>query len=243
MSNLIIDEAINALPSTGGKIILDSDTYVIDNSIILPSNVTLEGQNKNTIIKLKAHLNNNCKKTLHDKLKTYTLDEKINYAIVVLKILTTNPETKNNDELTINLALKVHYVTPFVTKKLAEDYIKELSQINKLTLFFPVKNGKIIVNTKDELYTHGEWNFSEAIVNAGSYFESNNVVYDGVNDFDLIFDNVYINIPTYLVHPKANIKLKTDENGNYIGLHIEPINGLAGDNYNIIAFCKGKITN
>lgn len=97
-------------------------------------------------IQIKAKLSDDCEKTLHDKLKTYNLDEEINYAVIVLKMLVGNSEGRSSKELTVNIIPKVHYITPFVTKKLAEEYIKELSSVNKLMMFFPVKDGKIIID-------------------------------------------------------------------------------------------------
>jgi len=47
-----------------------------------------EKQKINIIIKTK--LDDNYERILHDKLKTYTLDEEMNYAVVVLKMLIGN---------------------------------------------------------------------------------------------------------------------------------------------------------
>ena len=49
----VINQAINDLPDSGGKIVLLAGTYVIDDSIIIKSNVTLQGQGLNTIITTK----------------------------------------------------------------------------------------------------------------------------------------------------------------------------------------------
>ena len=49
----VINEAINALPADGGKVLLLEGTYVVDGAIVIPDNVALEGQGKNTVIKLK----------------------------------------------------------------------------------------------------------------------------------------------------------------------------------------------
>lgn len=49
----VINEAINALPADGGKVLLLEGTYVVDGPIVVHDNVALEGQGKNTVIKLK----------------------------------------------------------------------------------------------------------------------------------------------------------------------------------------------
>lgn len=49
----IINEAINALPSDGGKVLLLDGTYIVDAPIILYSNVIIEGQGQGTKIKAK----------------------------------------------------------------------------------------------------------------------------------------------------------------------------------------------
>jgi len=48
----VINQAINALPANGGKVVLLEGTYTISGSIIIKSNVTLEGQGPSTVIKL-----------------------------------------------------------------------------------------------------------------------------------------------------------------------------------------------
>lgn len=52
-AQIAIQKAIDALPSNGGKVLLLDGTYTIDGSIEMPSNVTLQGQGINTIIKVK----------------------------------------------------------------------------------------------------------------------------------------------------------------------------------------------
>lgn len=53
-ADVTINAAIAALPSTGGRIMLLEGTYYVSNPIVLPSNVTLEGQGANTILKLSS---------------------------------------------------------------------------------------------------------------------------------------------------------------------------------------------
>ena len=100
---------------------------------------------KNINIEIKAHLDGKSKTIINEKLKTYNLDKEMNYAVAVIKLLITNSESKNSNELSINIVPKVHYVTPFVTKKLAEEYIAELFKVDKMTMFLHVDNGNIIV--------------------------------------------------------------------------------------------------
>jgi parallel beta-helix repeat protein len=52
-AQVTISNAINSLPAGGGKVVLLDGTYIVDNSIILPSNTLLEGQGNGTIIKFK----------------------------------------------------------------------------------------------------------------------------------------------------------------------------------------------
>lgn len=103
----------------------------------------------NINIQAITYLDENSKTIINDKLKSYKLDKEVNYAVVVLKILVTNSESKNSNELYIKIVPKVHYVVPFITKKLAEEYIKELSTENKLLMFLTVNNGQIIVKGED----------------------------------------------------------------------------------------------
>lgn len=50
-AEITIQKALDALPATGGRVLLLDGTYTISNSIILDSNQTLEGQGLNTVIK------------------------------------------------------------------------------------------------------------------------------------------------------------------------------------------------
>ena len=104
---------------------------------------------KNINITAKACLVENSETNLNEKLKTYNLGIEMNYVVVVIKLLVVNSETKNSNELIVNIVPKVHYVTPFVTKRLAEEYVKELSKENKLMMFFSVDNGKIVTKNED----------------------------------------------------------------------------------------------
>lgn len=105
--------------------------------------------NTNIEIKAYAQLNEKSETLIHEKLKTYNLDEEMNYAVVVLKLLIGNSEVKNKNELVICVTPKIQYITPFVTKKLAEEYIKELTKEDKMTMLFTVDKGKIIIKNED----------------------------------------------------------------------------------------------
>lgn len=100
-------------------------------------------------IKVNTYLDKNAETNIKEKLKTYNIDKEMNYVVVVTKIIITNSENRNKNELSINLVPKVNYVVPFVTKKLAQDYIVELSKYDKLFMFLPVENGKIVVKNED----------------------------------------------------------------------------------------------
>jgi len=104
---------------------------------------------KNINTQIKAQLDGKSKTIIREKLKTYNLDIEMNYAVAVIKLLITNSETKNSNELVVNIVPKVHYVTPFVTKKLAEEYISELSKVDKMTMFLHVDKGDIIVKNDE----------------------------------------------------------------------------------------------
>lgn len=49
----VIQEAIDALPADGGKVLLLDGTYIVDGPIHLPDMAVLEGQGANTVIKLR----------------------------------------------------------------------------------------------------------------------------------------------------------------------------------------------
>lgn len=89
------------------------------------------------------------KTILYNKIKSYNLGKEFNYAVVVLKLLITNSQHEKKGELEINLIPKVQFVTPFITKKLAEDYCKELSTQNIIMMLLNVENGNIIVKDED----------------------------------------------------------------------------------------------
>ncbi len=56
-----INNAIAALPAGGGTVYLMEGTYIVDGAITLPTNVTLTGAGKTTILKLKDGINANIK--------------------------------------------------------------------------------------------------------------------------------------------------------------------------------------
>lgn len=55
----VINQAISALPSYGGKVILLEGTYLVDGSIAINDRVTIKGQGEATIIKVRDGLNAN----------------------------------------------------------------------------------------------------------------------------------------------------------------------------------------
>lgn len=52
----IINQTINFLSFNGGKVVLLDGSYIIDGQILLISNITLDGQGSNTVIKVKDNL-------------------------------------------------------------------------------------------------------------------------------------------------------------------------------------------
>jgi hypothetical protein len=104
---------------------------------------------QNLEVKVQAIFDKESDNILNQKLKSYNLGKEFNYAVAVLRLSITNSENDSKDSLTINLIPKVQYVAPFVTKKLAQAYIEELSGLDKLIMFLPVENGKIVVKKED----------------------------------------------------------------------------------------------
>lgn len=51
-AEIIINNAINSLPDSGGKVVLLEGIYNISDDIVIPSNITLEGQGDSTIIQI-----------------------------------------------------------------------------------------------------------------------------------------------------------------------------------------------
>ena len=103
----------------------------------------------NINVKIDAKLDEKSEEGLYVKLRSYKIDQEMNYVVAVLKLLVTNSESKNNNELCINILPKINFVAPFVTKNLAEKYIEELSQKNKLMMFLAVEKGEIVIKLED----------------------------------------------------------------------------------------------
>jgi len=97
-----------------------------------------------------------------NKLKSYNLGKEFNYAVAIIEILIANGENNTNDTneiVGIDIVPKVQYIVPFVSKEMAELYLKELSILNKLTMFLPINDeGKVVVkdynveNTMNEMW-------------------------------------------------------------------------------------------
>jgi len=164
-------------------------------------------KNINTII--KAQLDGKSNTILRDKLKTYNLDIEMNYAVAVIKLLITNSETKNSNELSINIVPKVHYVTPFVTKKLAEEYIAELSKVDKMTMFLHVDKGNIIVKN-DEVEE-----FIDSVERSSSAREYNNTEYGEMSYISSLNIVAYGWLNTYSEKEKEECAFKLGGMKNY----------------------------
>lgn len=94
-------------------------------------------------ITLKTKLDEKGVENLQKKLRSYNLGEEFNYAVAVLKLLIANGETDTKSTV-IKLVPKVQYITPFVSKELAEKYRDELYSLSKLVMFLPVnKDGRV----------------------------------------------------------------------------------------------------
>lgn len=53
--DVTVQNAISALPATGGKVVLLDGTYNVGSKITVPSNVTIEGQGNSTILKIQPN--------------------------------------------------------------------------------------------------------------------------------------------------------------------------------------------
>lgn len=104
---------------------------------------------ENINVQVNAYLDEKSEEGLYAKLRSYNIDKEMNYVVAVLKLLITNSETKNNNELDINILPKIHYVSPFITKNLAEEYIKELSNKDKIVMLLAVEKGEIVIKLED----------------------------------------------------------------------------------------------
>jgi len=67
--NTTIQDAINTLPASGGKVLLLEGTYIVSDSITLRNYITLEGQGYGTTIKIKDGLDANIKVINGDNLR------------------------------------------------------------------------------------------------------------------------------------------------------------------------------
>ena len=80
------------------------------------------------------------------KLKSYDIGNEFNYAVAIIEILIIDRDNEKeiNNRIDINIAPKIQYIIPFVSKKLAEKYLEELSTLKRLTMFLSIdKDGKV----------------------------------------------------------------------------------------------------
>lgn len=105
---------------------------------------------KELTITVKAKLDEKGKENLQKKLKSYNLGKDFNYAIAVLKLNIANCESDAKEPLVIRVIPKVQYITPFVSKELAEKYMNELSNVDKLMMFLKVgEDGRVILKENE----------------------------------------------------------------------------------------------
>jgi len=87
------------------------------------------------------------------ELKSYDIGKEFNYAVAIIKVSIANGEDSkenNINGLSVNLILKVQYITPFVNKELAEKYQDELMSLNKLVMFMPIgEDGRVVLEDID----------------------------------------------------------------------------------------------
>ena len=101
-------------------------------------------------VTLKTKLDEKGTEDLQKKLKSYNLGKEFNYAVVVLKLIIANGESKTKDSLVVKLVPKVQYITPFVSKELAENYMKELSILDKLMMFLEIgEDGRVVLKENE----------------------------------------------------------------------------------------------
>jgi len=108
------------------------------------------------------------------ELKSYNLGKEFNYAVAIIKVLITNGKDCTNDTneiVEINVVPKIQYIIPFVSKELAEKYLKELSIFKKMTMFIPVdENGKLVIkdynveNTMNEYENKAMYNDNNLLI-------------------------------------------------------------------------------
>jgi len=82
------------------------------------------------------------------ELKSYDIGKEFNYAVAIIEILIIDRDNEKeiNNTIEINVAPKIQYIIPFVSKELAEKYLEELSVFKKMTMFIPVdEDGKLVV--------------------------------------------------------------------------------------------------
>ena len=80
------------------------------------------------------------------ELKSYDIGKEFNYAVAIIEILIIDRDNEKeiNNTIEINVAPKIQYIIPFVSKKLAEKYLEELSTLKRLTMFLEIgEDGKI----------------------------------------------------------------------------------------------------
>ena len=80
------------------------------------------------------------------ELKYYDIGNEFNYAIAIIEILIIDRDNEKeiNNTIEINVAPKIQYIIPFVSKKLAEKYLEELSTLKRLTMFLSIdEDGKV----------------------------------------------------------------------------------------------------
>ena len=86
------------------------------------------------------------------ELKSYNLGKEFNYAVAIIEILIIDRDNEKeiNNTIEINVAPKIQYIIPFVSKKLAEKYLEELSTLKRLTMFLSInEDGKVDLKKND----------------------------------------------------------------------------------------------
>ena len=86
------------------------------------------------------------------ELKSYDIGKEFNYAVAIIEILIIDKDNEKeiNNTIEINVAPKIQYIIPFVSKKLAEKYLEELSTLKRLTMFLSInEDGKVDLKKND----------------------------------------------------------------------------------------------
>ena len=103
-------------------------------------------------VMVKCQLDKKGVEDFQKELKSYDIGNQFNYAVAIIEILIIDRDNEKeiNNTIEINVAPKIQYIIPFVSKKLAEKYLEELSTLKRLTMFLSInEDGKVDLKKND----------------------------------------------------------------------------------------------